>query len=93
VNARPAGRIVDWDGRLLRFAQNCEPAYGTDVRAFEIRSLTANSYHERPLGAAPILGPGRDDWNRAGMHHVDLHRVSADRWIACVDGWHLEGAP
>jgi hypothetical protein len=91
-NARPAGRIVDWDGRLVRFAQNCEPAYGTDIRAFKITSLTGNAYAERPLGTAPILGPGGEDWNRAGMHHVDLHRIAPDRWIACVDGWHLEGA-
>jgi hypothetical protein len=90
-NARPAGRIVDWDDRLIRFAQNCEHAYGTDVRAFEITSLTVSTYSERPLGTVPILGPSGDDWNRAGMHHVDLHRIAADCWIACVDGWHLEG--
>jgi hypothetical protein len=91
-HARPAGRIVEWDGRLIRFAQNCDPAYGTDVRAFEITSLTPTTYSERPLGRVPLLGPGDSEWNQCGMHHVDPHSLDADHWIACVDGWRLEDA-
>jgi len=89
-NARPAGRVVLWNGRLLRFAQNCESAYGTDVRAFEITTLTPVHYAERPIGSTPLLGPGDEAWNAAGMHHVDPHRISHNHWIACVDGWSLE---
>ena len=87
--ARPAGRIVATGGRLVRFAQNCRPAYGTDVRALEIVRLTVDDYAERPLTAAPILGPGTG-WNSGGMHHVDPVEVAAGRWLAAVDGWRME---
>ena len=87
--ARPAGRIVSVEGRLVRFAQNCRPAYGTDVRAFEILTLTADDYAERPLGEAPLLGPGAG-WNAGGMHHVDPVAVGPGRWLAAVDGWRME---
>lgn len=87
--ARPAGRLVAAGGRLVRFAQNCRPAYGTDVRALEIVRLTIEEYEERPLAAGPILGPGTG-WNAGGMHHVDPVEVAAGRWLAAVDGWRME---
>ncbi|MFM9058059.1 MAG: hypothetical protein ACKOSQ_02840 [Planctomycetaceae bacterium] len=87
--ARPAGRIVATGGRLVRFAQNCGPAYGTDVRGCEIVRLTVTDYEERPLTAGPILGPGRG-WNSGGMHHVDPVEVAPGRWLAAVDGWRME---
>ena len=34
--ARPAGRVVSWGGRPIRFAQDCRPRYGLQVRAFRI---------------------------------------------------------
>jgi hypothetical protein len=87
--ARPAGRIVAAGGRLVRFAQNCRPVYGTDVRALEIVRLTPDDYAERPLAAGPILGPG-SGWNAGGMHHVDPVEVTAGRWLAAVDAWRME---
>lgn len=89
ANARPAGRIVAHDGRLVRFAQNCLPAYGTDVRAREILMLSTTEYAERPLGDEPLLGPGTG-WNAGGMHHADPVNVGDGRWLAAVDGWRME---
>jgi hypothetical protein len=86
-NARPAGRVQVIDGRVIRYAQGCLPAYGTDVRAFEITELTATRYEERQLGRVPLLGPGKDGWNAGGMHHVDPHRLADGTWLTCVDGW------
>lgn len=91
THARPAGRIVAADGRLVRFAQNCRPAYGTDVRPLEIVTLTERGYAERPIGTGPILGPG-GGWNAGGMHHVDPVCLGPGRWLAAVDGWRLEDA-
>jgi hypothetical protein len=85
--ARPGGRVVVSGRRVLRFAQNCEPAYGTDVRAFEVTELTPTAYRERPVGAVPVLGPGTG-WNAGGMHHVDAHDLGDGTWLACVDGWY-----
>jgi len=89
-NARPAGRIVAADGRLFRFAQNCRPAYGTDVRVREIVRLTATEFVEQPLGTGPILGPARAGWNAEGMHHVDPLPLADGHWLAAVDGWRME---
>jgi hypothetical protein len=47
--ARPAGRPVVVDGKLYRFAQDCEPVYGAAVVAFEISTLTGTDYLERAL--------------------------------------------
>jgi hypothetical protein len=81
------------DGTPVRFAQPSLPAYGTEVRAFEITELSPTSYSERPVRDAPILGPGTSEWNRGGMHHIDAHRLSDGTWLACVDGWRLPVEP
>jgi hypothetical protein len=85
--ARPAGRVVSIDNRLIRFTQDCAPVYGAMVRAFEVTALSATHYAERPLGAAPVLTGSGAGWNAAGMHHLDLHRLPEQRWSACVDGF------
>ena len=82
--------IVAADGRLFRFAQNCRPAYGTDVRVREIVRLTTTEFVEQPLGTGPILGPARAGWNGGGMHHVDPLLLADGRWLAAVDGWRMD---
>jgi hypothetical protein len=84
--ARGGGRLVVQDDRLVRFAQDCFPFYGTSVRAFEITVLDTCGYAERELEGSPILGPGSLPWNRSGMHHIDAHLTNSG-WLACVDGW------
>ena len=56
-DVRPAGRILVLEGRIVRFAQNCDPHYGIDVRAFELTELSPTAYHERRIGKVPLLGP------------------------------------
>jgi hypothetical protein len=85
--ARPAGRVLVDEGRIVRFAQDCDPAYGLAVSAFQVLELTRATYRETRLTGGPILGPGESEWNRHGMHHVDAHRRHDGRWFACVDGW------
>jgi hypothetical protein len=62
------------------------PIYGNRVRAFEITELTTNSYRETGAGSDPLLGPSGKGWNAKRMHHIDLHQIGENRWIACVDG-------
>jgi len=83
--ARSAGRIFQLDGRLYRVAQDNSVRYGRQVFASEIVELHENRYKERLIDTKPIVGPGDEDWNRSGMHTVDLHRFN-DHWIAAVDG-------
>lgn len=86
VAARPAGRVVVHDGKLLRFAQDCSRRYGESVRAFEIVELTDRRYREQPVSNDILHGPSGAGWNSARMHHVDPHQLDEGHWLACVDG-------
>ena len=85
--ARPAGRILVLGDRVVRYAQDCYPIYGMQVRAFEIAELTTTKYCEREVGRGSILTGSGVGWNRHGMHHLDPHPLKDGRWLACVDGW------
>jgi hypothetical protein len=85
--ARPAGRVLNVDQQVFRYAQDCYPEYGTLVRAFQIVELTKASYLERQIDSNPVLQGSGSGWNAVGMHHVDTHLLDDGRWIACVDGW------
>lgn len=85
--ARPGGRVVIVNDEVVRYAQDCCPTYGTQVRAFEITKLTTTSYREREVCEEAILVPSGNGWNECGMHHIDPHLMDDGRWLACVDGW------
>ncbi len=87
--ARPAGRVVDDGGRLVRFSQDGDPSYGMRVWASEIVALTPTDYREIAIGDGPVLEGGGSGWNGERMHHVDAHRLDDGTWIACVDGYGL----
>ena len=93
VHARPAGPVIAADGRLVRVAQNCLPAYGTDVRGVEITRLTPTDYAEQPLAGPPLAAPGERGWNAWGMHHLAVAPSSAGSWLAATDGWRMEAVP
>jgi hypothetical protein len=83
--ARPAGRVIPWGERLLRFAQDCVPVYGSGVRVFDILALSAEEYREQEVVGSPILEAAGSGWNGAGMHHVDAHPDGEGGWLAAVD--------
>jgi len=84
--ARPAGRVLVLADRIIRFAQDCVPSYGTQVRAFEITELTTKRYVETEHQSSPILTASGAGWNESGMHHIDPHLLPGGQWLACVDG-------
>ncbi|MFA8441771.1 hypothetical protein [Yoonia sp.] len=83
--ARPGGGIIIHEGRPIRFAQDDDPEYGLQLRAFEITDLTTASYSEVLVDEDPKLAPSGDGWNAAGMHHISIVR-EANRYLAVVDG-------
>jgi hypothetical protein len=83
--ARPAGRVLPWNGGLIRFTQDCYPTYGKQVRAFHISELTPTTYKEEEVAESPILAASGSGWNAFGMHHLDIHYSGNSRWLACVD--------
>ncbi len=82
--ARPAGRPLVLDGVLYRLGQDCDPTYGNQVRAFRVTELSPTAYAEEPV-EPPLVQRAATGWNSEAMHHVDLHRLGAGRWIAAVD--------
>lgn len=47
--ARPAGRLFEHQGRLIRPAQDCAASYGSAIVFSEVLELSAERYRERPL--------------------------------------------
>ncbi len=87
--ARPAGRIVVYDNRVIRYTQDCYPRYGTSVRAFEVQELSPTTYTERESEHSPVLTATGHGWNGRGMHHLDAHLTPEGLWRACADGHQL----
>lgn len=85
--ARCAGRVVKIDGKLIRFAQDCEHDYGKSVSAFHIECLDKKHYNEIQWGNAPVLFHSGQGWNAKGMHHIDLHVMPDGSFLSAVDGW------
>ncbi len=83
---RPAGRVVIFSGKPIRFAQRVYPTYGEEVRALQVLELTETTYREQGALPRALLGAGAESWNAAAMHHVDPHELEDGTWLACVDG-------
>ncbi len=85
--ARPGGRVSVINGKIIRFAQDSQPTYGKVLNAYEVTELTKTHFAEKKLINNPILQPGRQGWNRHGMHNIDPYRLDSGMWLACVDGY------
>jgi len=85
--ARPGGRVLAIGDKVIRYAQDCYPDYGAQLRAFVITELSTTHYHEHPVQPEIVLSGSGVGWNESGMHHVDPHLRNDGTWIACVDGW------
>jgi hypothetical protein len=83
---RPGGRVLRDGDTLTRFAQEAWPQYGAALRAFEIVTLTPDTYEEREIAGSPILRASRQGWNGIAMHHIDAVRRPDNHWLAVVDG-------
>ncbi len=84
--SRGAGRLLEYNGQLYRYAQDDAPTYGIRTQAFQITDLTTTTYAEVPVVQNPIAQPGKTGWNAQGMHTVNPVQFDASTWIAAVDG-------
>ncbi len=85
--ARPAGRPVKVADRIIRFAQDSTPTYGSQVIALEILRLTTTHYEERRMSKNPVITAAGHGWNADGMHHIDCLKISDKHWRGYVDGY------
>jgi hypothetical protein len=65
--SRPAGRIVQQSGRLLRPAQNCDRTYGAGIVWFEITELSTTRFSERMVAD----WDGQSELAMDGLHSFD----------------------
>ncbi len=75
---RMGGSILRDGERLIRLGQDFEGGYGDGLRAFEIETLSASEYRERPignLGLAGVSGPHTLN-EQGGMLLFDWYRES-----------------
>ncbi|HUQ10646.1 MAG TPA: hypothetical protein VM146_10050 [Steroidobacteraceae bacterium] len=87
--ARPAGRIMVKDGRLIRPAQDCERRYGNGLAFMEITLLTTDRYEEQLL--TRLVPPARG-FPRHGIHTFNIVESPAGS-MAILDGYTVQFDP
>lgn len=84
--SRPAGRIVQQDGRLFRPAQNCDRTYGAGIVWFEITALTPTKFNERKIadwdGQAELSMDGLHSFDQIGPLQTIDFKCSVYRGVA-----------
>jgi len=86
TGSRPGGRVKVIGNRLFRPAQDCGQRYGGCLRLFEVTTLTPESFAEKEVTPPGFPAPEANTWNAEGCHHIDLHQLDDEDWVACVDG-------
>ncbi len=84
--ARPGGRAVVLEDGIIRYAQDDQKSYGSQVWGFRVTALSRRVYREE-ASPVPVISAGGGGWRRFGMHTIDPHHLEDGRWIACVDGF------
>jgi hypothetical protein len=84
LDARNAGPILQWGGRLLRSTQSAYPAYGYSFSFHEITQLDPGGFAQQtlatidPAGAPPLLGT--HTYSRAGdLEVIDGYMPARER--------------
>jgi hypothetical protein len=82
--ARNGGGIIQKDGKLYRFAQDCQNRYGEKLYLIEIINLSPNEFKEEIIKEilSPKLGIG---WNTKKMHHLSCVDID-DCYLVAIDG-------
>lgn len=80
--ARSAGPLLQSNGRLIRFTQDCSRRYGASVYASEITLLTPQHFSMRRLGEVRLERPA---WAMDRFHHLSI-TANARGYEALFDG-------
>ncbi|KAL6893660.1 hypothetical protein ACP4OV_007758 [Aristida adscensionis] len=84
---RNGGRPFIYDGNLYRLGKDHGRGSGHSTKVFKVEVLTANDYREFEV---PFLVnkplKGRNSWNGARSHHLDVQKLPFGQWIGIMDG-------
>jgi hypothetical protein len=75
--ARPAGKILERNGKLYRPSQCCNPSYGYGIKLNEIVVLTENDYQEREIA---FIEPKWDKKLKG------VHTICHENRLTMIDG-------
>ncbi|WP_246988375.1 glucosamine inositolphosphorylceramide transferase family protein [Halorientalis marina] len=85
--AKPAGRPIITEERIILFLQDCVREYGDKVRVYTVDQLNPTEYSDTESPFSPVIeGTGGVGWNSGRMHHIDPHWIGGEKWICAVDG-------
>ena len=76
--ARPAGKIFNFEGKLIRPSQNCTEHYGQSITLEEIVNLTENNFETKEFGC--ICPIENSDYDKG------IHTINSDDNIVVFDG-------
>ncbi|WP_197428431.1 hypothetical protein [Halapricum sp. CBA1109] len=86
IAARPAGRPLVFEDRIVVFLQDTADRYGERVRAYAVTTLSPEAYADREQQGSPVLEPtGGLGWNSGAMHTVDPW-YDGSGYLCAVDG-------
>lgn len=76
--ARPAGKILEQNGQLIRPSQCCTPRYGYGIKLNKIDVMTENDYSETEIA---FIEP---TWDKKMM---GLHTICRENRLTMIDGY------
>ncbi|XP_071713851.1 glucosamine inositolphosphorylceramide transferase 1-like [Rutidosis leptorrhynchoides] len=87
TGARNGGRPFVYNGNVYRPGQDDGETYGKRVRVYKIEVLTPYEYKEVEVDLG-FKNPtkGKNVWNGARSHHLDVQQLRSGQWIAVSDG-------
>eukprot|EP00040_Diaphanoeca_grandis_P040405 m.261780 g.261780 ORF g.261780 m.261780 type:complete len:488 (+) comp43124_c0_seq1:259-1722(+) len=98
---RNGGSVIESNGVIYRFAQDCVLFYGKELVVLKIVKLDHGVYEEievdtivhpgSPAAVRKALWPdthigANTLWNSERIHHINLHKIGAANFIAVTDG-------
>lgn len=79
---RNAGSIMNFDGKIIRFAQDCTNKYGDNVHICEINDITPTSYSESIIQENVL--DAKHPFYKDGGHQFNVVRFKG-KWIIATD--------
>ncbi|KAL5716779.1 hypothetical protein ACHQM5_009902 [Ranunculus cassubicifolius] len=82
--AQSGGRPFLYNGSLYRVAQDSD---GRRLQTFKVEVLTQDEYNEFEVALhIETSEKGRNAWNGARYHHLDVQQISSSEWVGVMDG-------
>ena len=83
--SRNGGNIVEWEGKIYRFAQDCSRRYGEALWMMEITSLSPETFSQKKIKKFLVGDKKHINWHSRKMHHFSSVTTKEQLYFA-IDG-------